>query len=284
MMYYTRNRIIRELRRLVNVCDDILETGPIESYSFELGIYKLKDLSQNTVTLCQCLVNGRLFEEALAVIEQISPFGIEEVASDCSRVEEKELAVYLSDIAEELINLQCWYMEEKGMFPLGLIACGMAYYDYEANTFIAVNESDEYLIWEKPQQKAIETSENTPNLQEKAEKTEKDLKSYNNNNTRRKGGRPNRRNSSLKECVVGVDADKLLTVLHALIDEAQAVVGVQYITACIHGGLLEKPTGGIIEKEFPHITASNYNKRKKEMTEQEKELKLKVVQELLKQK
>lgn len=205
----------------------------------------------------------------------------EEVGEKVKRV---EILKKLDSIYNSLFSLQCWYMEEKKMFPLDVIDGGFAGYNYQVKRFTVIDDNGEIVkIWNKSPQEAREISGNTPNLQEKAEKTGTNVKSYN-NNTRRKGGRPNRRNSSLKECIVGVEADELLALLHNLIDGKQAVIGVQYITACILGGLLEKPTGGIIEKEFPHITASNYNKRKKEMTEQEKELKLKVVQELLKQK
>lgn len=206
----------------------------------------------------------------------------EEVGEKVKRV---EILKKLDSIYNSLFSLQLWYMEEKKMFPLDVIDGGFAGYNYQVKRFTVIDENGEIVkIWDEPQQKAQGTSENTPNLQEKAEKSDIKLKSYNNNNTRRKRGRPNSQNSELKDCVVYAEADELLAVLHKLIDSKQAVVGVQYITACIYGGLLEKPTGGIIEKEFPHITASNYNKRKDKMTEQEKEDKLKVIQELLKQK
>lgn len=199
------------------------------------------------------------------------------------KVKKVEILENLESIYNSLFSLQLWYMEEKKMFPLGVIDRGMAGYNYEIKKFAEIDENGEIVkIWEEPQQKARETSENTPNLQEKAEKAETELKSYNNNSTRRKRGRPNRQNSSLKECAVSVDADKLLTVLHTLIDGKQAVDGVRYIVACIYGGLLERPTGGMIEKEFNHITASNYNKRKNEITENEKEERLKLIEKLLK--
>lgn len=195
-------------------------------------------------------------------------------------VGEQEVLEILERIFRSLFSLQLWYMEEKEMFPLDVIDSGMVSYNYEIKKFAKIDEWGEIVeIRETPQQELQEKSFNTPNLQEKTETNFR-----RNNSPRRKRGRPNRQNDSLKDCSIGVDANKLLAVLHELIDNKPAANGVRYIAACINGGLLESPTGGMVNNEFEHITPSNYNKCKGNVTDEEKEDKLKIIQNLLKRK